>query len=363
MRLLSPLIAVLPLLGCSSGLSNPWKLEGREVGGAFRIEVPRGLETGSRVDDSEWVSVHFDRIHSWAVGSSTPYQTRLHLLVFAPGVDAARQKLLFTQAPAGLDQCTNIRWQVEESRGAVRLRTGECRHSVNTLENLSWIAEAYHPVQGIRLTLLVWKKDLDLASARDVVLRGMASFQALPGLAAAFDRARAAPRLAEEAFAARRAALKQTLASLGFPSAAPGQVREHDGFFYLMSEGEECDFVIGRLLGSVVPQSPPVGENIPGQLAEAGRQLRNDVDLFWFVQQNGEWTPHSSHANYYIPAPIAGRLSPQHNDPRRAYFYAFSSVRLRDAESWRAETLRSFVETARLGAVKFARGEVVKPGS
>jgi hypothetical protein len=184
----------------------------------------------------------------------------------------------------------------------------------------------------------------------------------LPGLAAAFERIRDAPRVAEEAFASRNEALSRTLTALGFPVPAPGQVQEYDGFVYLRDEGEECDFTIGRFLGGLVPRHPTVGANIPGSLEKGGMKLRYEVDLFWFVHQEGEWRQHSNHVHYYVPPRIAERLAERHTDRSRAYFYAFSSVRLRDADWWKPSTLEDFISRARGAVEEFRRGELVSPG-
>jgi hypothetical protein len=362
MRIVAPLVLSVVLVNCNGMFFNPWKPQSREIAGAMRLDVPKRLENGRFSEDPAWVSVHFDKYHFWAMGNSTFYQTRLHLLVLAPDIDEVQRRAAFAEAPSGLDQCRDVRWRPEERGSAVEWRTGECLHAANMVENMSWIVQGYSPSKKIHVTLRVWKKELELEKAREVVLRAIGSFQALPGLAAVFERVRDEPRRAEEAFARRREALPQALESLGFPAPVPGQAQEHDGFFYLNSVGEEADFTIGRLLGSVVPRYPRAGANIPGNLAEGGMQLRYDVDLFWFVHQDGEWRQHSNHVNYYIPAPIAAQLGERHTDPRSAYFYAFYAVRLRDADEWEPGVLRRFIERAREAERQFARGEVVTPG-
>lgn len=362
MRALAPLIVSALLLDCNGMFFNRWKPQTREAAGAIKLDVPRGLETGRMDEDAHWISVHFDKFHLFAMGSSTFYRTRLHVLALAPDLDEAQRRAALKQAPNGLDQCRDIRWGPEECGGAAEVRTGECLHSANMVENMSWIVQAYSPAKKLRVTLRVWKKDLELEKAHEVVLRAVGSFETLPGLAAVFERVRDEPRRAAVAFAGRREVLPKALAALGFPPPVPGQAHEHGGFHYLLSSGDEAGFTIGRAIGDVEPHYPPVGANIPGKLAEGGMQLRYDVNLFWFVHQEDEWRQHSNHAQYYVPAPIADRLAARHADPRRAYFYAFYSVRLRDADEWDPAALRRFVERAREAERQFARGEVVTPG-
>lgn len=363
MRVLAPLIASSLLLNCNGMFFNRWKPQTREVAGAIKLDVPRGLQTGRMEEDAHWVSVHFDKFHLFAMGSSTFYQTRLHVVALAPDIGDAQRRVALKEAPNGLDQCRDIRWGAgERGGGAAEVRTGECLHSANRVENLSWIVQAYSPAKKIRVTLRVWKKDLELEKARQAVLRALGSFETLPGLAAVFERVRDEPRRAAVAFAERREVLPKSLAALGFSAPVAGKAVEHDGFHYFLSGGDEADFTIGRAIGDVAPHYPPVGANIPGKLAEGGMQLRYDVNLFWFVHQDGEWRQHSNHAQYYVPAPIADRLAARHADPRHAYFYAFYSVRLRDADEWDPAALRRFVERAREAERQFARGEVVTPG-
>lgn len=338
-----------------------WKLETRNAGGLFEVQVPSRLESHAGGEDAEWITLNFDRIHSWAMGSQTPYRTRLQVLVFAPGTAPARQRALLEQAPTGLDQCRDIRWLGHEARGSGEWSVGECLHAVNSLEEPSWIVAVYETAKGCRLSLRVWKKDLDLAKARDLLSQAAASFKTLPGLPAKFEEIRGGPGRAAEAAVLRVEALGQALAAQGFPKPRAGHAEEHGGFIYLLTDDEERDFTIGRFLGMMTPASPPVNESLPGELGSGGIQLRDEAGLFWFVHQEGEWRQHSMHAGYFIPEPIVKRISRRHTEAGRAYFYDFSAVRLRDATSWEPAGLLKWMERARLAEQQFSRGQIVTP--
>jgi hypothetical protein len=327
----------------------------------IRVEIPKGLESHSGTETEEWVTLHFDRIQSWPPGSQTAYRTRMQLLVFAPGADAGRQRVLLEQAPQGLDQCGEVHWLRRAMRGEAEWREGECLYSANTLEEPSWIVSVHEPGRGVRVALRVWKKDLSLDRAREVMSQTAASFQALPGLAAKFDWIRGAPRREAEGFAGRMEALKKALAGRGFPRVQAGEAAEHDGFVYLLSDDGTGDFTMGRYLGAIAPTWPPLEESIPGDLRAGGLELRGEGGLFWFVHQEGEWRQHSLHAGYYVPTAVVRLIGGRHVERNQAYFYDFTAARLRDADGWEPAGLLKWMERARRAEREFARGEIIVP--
>jgi hypothetical protein len=113
-------------LGCGGMFWNKWKLEERDVNGTATALVPGTLKPGHRVETPDWIAQHFDQIHTWPMGSGTPYQTRFVVQLLASELSEAHARRPAYEGTGALEQCTQVRWLDHES--------GECRHQVNMLD-------------------------------------------------------------------------------------------------------------------------------------------------------------------------------------------------------------------------------------
>lgn len=353
MRKWTVVLTLVFALGCGGMFLNKWKLVSRDLKGGGTALAPRGLEAGRRIDTTHGVAYHFNKIHSWSMGSGTPYQTRFVVQLLAPDLSPDQVRAQAFSGTEALDQCDEVRWLDKE--------TGECRHRVNTIDEPSWILRALDEQKKAAVEFRVWKKDLDRAKAAAMVKESLASVRTTPDLAATIAEIRDLPRREAEATVRRIAEFPDWWAKRGFPKPVPGQVMEHDGFVYYLDPGELKDFTIGRFLGELHPKRPPLNESIPGAFGADGMKLRQEIPLHWFVHQDGEWKQHDFHVHWPAPPPVVARIEARHKDPSAVYIYSFQQIRLQTTEFVEA-VWEKYLRLAKEAERQFAAGTLFTPG-
>jgi hypothetical protein len=93
-------------LSATMGFLPPSGSATRRLGEVATVAIPRK----ARLDDAQpfeereiWVAFRLSRVHTWAMGSSTPYRERLFLAIHAPGAGAASCREALAEAARDLN--------------------------------------------------------------------------------------------------------------------------------------------------------------------------------------------------------------------------------------------------------------------
>jgi hypothetical protein len=214
---LVPAMGFLPQFGSAT----------RRLDQVATVAIPRK----ARLDDphrfaerATWVGFRLSRVHTWAMGSSTPYRANLFIAIHAPGAPSSSYDEALKAATSELNGGAQDWKQIE--RGA-QWDVGAGRYTVNMLDEPTWRLAYRDPARRVSVLWQVYQKDWSLADARGAIVRMAESLRVLtePDYADIADRPR---RAAEEARRKHDAALA-FLAARGFAPLASGHPLTRDG--------------------------------------------------------------------------------------------------------------------------------------
>jgi len=125
---LSATMGFLPQFGSST----------RRLDDVATVVIPRKarLDAPHRfAERATWVGFRLSRVHTWAMGSFTPYRANLFIAIHAPGAGAASYDEALRVAAAELNGGADDWKQLE--RGA-QWDVGAGRYTVNLLDEPTW---------------------------------------------------------------------------------------------------------------------------------------------------------------------------------------------------------------------------------
>lgn len=198
-----------------------------KLGDVASVRVPRKArldDARARDEHPTWVTFRMDRVHTWAMGSGTPYRANLFIILHAQNATAASYadglKAAERELNGGADG-----WRTIESGD--RWEVGQGRYTVNMLNEPTWRLKYRDPSRRVSALWQVYQKDWSLDEARKALVAMVESVQRTrePDFAEIADR----PRMAAEENQRKHDAALAQLARYGFAPLRPGEPVTKDG--------------------------------------------------------------------------------------------------------------------------------------
>lgn len=218
---------ILGGIAASMGFLPQFGAKTATLGDVATIRVPRKARLDDphlRSEHASWVTFRMDRVHTWAMGSSTPYRANLFVNLHAPNAApssyAEALKTAERELNGGRDgwrvMAANDRWEV-----------GQGRYTVNMLNEPTWRLKYHDPSRRVSALWQVYQKDWSLEEARKALVTMVESVQRMrePDFAAIADR----PRKAAAENQRKHDAALALLAERGFTPLRPGEPVTRDG--------------------------------------------------------------------------------------------------------------------------------------
>lgn len=282
-----PVLALLAVAGLSTTMAflPQFGSATRRLGDVATVRVPRK----ARLDDAQpfveratWVGFRLSRVHTWAMGSSTPYRAKLFIAIHAPGAGAASYREALTAAARDLNGGAD-EWR-ELERGE-QWEVGAGRYRVNLLDEPTWRLAYRDPARRVSALWQVYQKDWSLADARAALVRMVESVRVLkePDFAEIADR----PRRAAQEDARKHDAAVAFLSQRGFGVLSPGSPVTRDGITVEYMTDPERRLMLYKPIAA-----PPAPRTLPAWLSH-GQSVWADTG----------WEHRMSNHDYY---PMAG---------------------------------------------------------
>jgi hypothetical protein len=139
-----------------------WRPVERKLDSLGAATIPQALEPQGGEHTRQFGLFRFSRVHPWNMGSFTPYQARLSVIVYAADVTPAERDRALRHARDDVHRSAeqvkplpapDARWKIEEAVWNVNMRQDPC-----------WIL--WHDRGDRAAALMVWKSDATLEEAR-----------------------------------------------------------------------------------------------------------------------------------------------------------------------------------------------------
>lgn len=199
----------------------------RKLGDVATVDVPRKARLDAPFvfeERATWVGYRMSRVHTWAMGSGTPYRANLFIALHAPGATKASYDEALKRAERELNGGAEGWKQVETHD---QWDIGQGRYTINMLNEPTWRIKYRDPSRRVSVLWQVYQKDWSLDDARAAVLKMVASVRVLrePDFSDIADRPR---REAEERERRVKGAM-DWLAQRGFAPLEPHRPLTREG--------------------------------------------------------------------------------------------------------------------------------------